>query len=141
MQGRNIYISNPERISMKKDLFEMLNKAVLDTQADGKNILYFSGKFAGYEYPQSRKAKNIGDLRAILNAILEDMGLGNVESIESSGNKIIIRIRELSQGYFTTGFITGIVSKALDYNFYKFTGREIDCKKKGNICTFEIKSI
>lgn len=128
---------------MKKNFFNMLNKSILDTQIDGKNILYFSGKFAGYEYAKVKKVKNIEELKKILNNILKELSLGNVENIIKKYNKLIIKIKGNfdSKNYFISGFVTGIVSKALNYNFYKFTGKEIIHKSNGNYHTFEITSI
>jgi len=122
---------------MEKNFFNMLINAVIDTQVDGKNILYFSGKFAGYNYFRVKNVKSIEDLKKLLDGILKELSIGSVESIDKKYNKLVIKIRGIfkSKNYFLTGLITGIVSKALNYNFYKFTGKEIKNK------TFEIKSI
>jgi hypothetical protein len=127
---------------MEKDLFNMLSKSILDTQMDGKNILYFSGKFAGYEYAKIRKVRSMEELKIVLNSVFRRMSLGRIESIEKSKNILMIKIsKTFKYNCFLAGFVTGIVSKALDYNFYRFTGKEIKCKNSGKYCTFEIRSI
>ena len=35
---------------LRNNIFSILNNAIIETQVDGKNILYFSGKFTGYNY-------------------------------------------------------------------------------------------
>ena len=120
----------------------MMSKAIMDTQIDGKNTLYFSGKFAGYNY-KIKKVNGLENLKKMMNAATVDLGLGRVEKIESKGNNILIKITgEFGpENHFVTGLITGLVSKSLDYNFYKFTGREIKSRNKGKKYLFEIKSI
>jgi hypothetical protein len=127
---------------MKKDFFDILSKAILETQVDGKNILYFSGKFAGYEC-NVRKTKNLEELKIAIDSILKELSVGKVESIEKRSNNIMIKIRSRFNGknHFMLGFVTGIVSKALDYNFYRFAGKQIRCNSRGKFCLFEIKSI
>jgi hypothetical protein len=127
---------------MRKNLFDVMSKAIMDTQVDGKNTLYFSGKFAGYGY-NIKKVKSIEELKKPLNAVMKDLNLGKVEKIENNNNKIMIKIfgKLGSRNQFVTGLITGLISKALDYNFYKFTGREIKSKSDGKRYFFEIKSI
>jgi hypothetical protein len=127
---------------MKKSLFDVMSKAVMDTQVDGKNTLYFSGKFAGYNY-KIKKVKDLENLKKTLNAVMKELNLGRVEKIENNANKIMIRIngKPVSENHFITGLITGLISKALDYNFYKFTGREIKKKRDDKFYVFEVKSI
>ena len=128
---------------MEKDFFNMLSNAIIDTQVDGKNILYFSGKFAGYNYFKVKNVKNIEGLEKLLDRILKELLIGSVEDIVKKHNKLVIKIRgDLKpKKYFLTGFITGMVSKALNYNFYKFTGKEIAGGSNGSYCNFEITSI
>jgi hypothetical protein len=127
---------------MEKGFFDMLNKSIMETQVDGKNILYFSGKFAGYEYAKVKKVRSVEELKTVLNSVFRKLSLGRVESIEKSNNSLIIKISNAyKDNHFLTGFVTGVISKAMDYNFYRFAGKEVKCRNSGKYCIFEIKSI
>jgi hypothetical protein len=122
-------------------MFDILSKAIVSTQVDGKNILYFSGKFAGYNFVKVKKTEDLKELKKELDFNLNKLGLGSVEKLEKSHNKLIIKIKSKFEvnNQFINGFITGIISKLMEYDFYKFTGKEIRHDK--DCCFFEVKSI
>jgi hypothetical protein len=122
-------------------MFDLLSEAITRTQVDGKNILYFSGKFAGYNFVKVKKVEDVKGLRRELDSCLKELGLGIVETLEKSHNNFIIKIKcgFKSENQFMNGFITGMISKLMEYDFYRFTGREIRHDK--NYCFFEVKSI
>ncbi|MFH1228842.1 MAG: hypothetical protein V1678_00260 [Candidatus Aenigmatarchaeota archaeon] len=122
-------------------MFDMLSETIVSTQVDGKNILYFSGKFAGYNFVKAKKAENLEGLKKELESNLKELGLGSVETLEKLHNDLIIKIKNSfnANNQFINGFITGMISKLMEYDFYKFTGKEIRHDK--DCCFFEVKSI
>jgi hypothetical protein len=122
-------------------MFDMLSRAIVSTQVDGKSILYFSGKFAGYNFVKAKKVEDMEGLRKELESNLKELGLGSLDTLKKSHNNLIIKIKNdfKANNQFVNGFITGMISKLMEYDFYKFTGKEIRHDK--GCCLFEVKSI
>jgi predicted hydrocarbon binding protein len=138
----------------KNDALSILNNAVIETQVNADDILYFSGKFAGYEHLKGVKKKyeSLEEVKKMLKDNLKKLSIGNIEDVTIKKNKILIKIKNCTfcekskaskvKCYFLIGFISGLVSRALNYNFYKFSGKEMKCKNNINEnCVFEITSI
>ena len=127
-------------------VLRMLNTSILVTQPNGKDILYFCGKFIGAEFVRTRKVKSIDDVIKVTDNLLKKMKLGSIEGITKRKNGFLLNLKECAfcnprkdgRCWMSAGIVAGISSEGLGMNY---SGKLKDQKKSKDICTFEFKFV
>lgn len=128
-----------------------LNNSVLETQINGGEILYFSGKFIGEELIENhkKKIKDIDNILMLIKQLFKNLMIGILRNAKIKDDKITIDLEECAfcekknlglnkenKCYFLSGLISGMIAQALGYSS---AGKEISCRNMGNqACRFEI---
>jgi len=72
--------------------FRILNHAILDTQLNGGEILYFSGKYIGQELMNACKKRKSNNLPAIMKTAVERLDMGDVVGMDLKNNTVSLEI-------------------------------------------------
>jgi len=139
------------KLSDKIDIrvLRALNNSILETQINGENALYFSGKILGEELVQNYDGKFMAkrEVLAFLKDLFKKLMLGILKETEEEN---IIKVDECAfcrgrnkwpsdkekKCYFLAGFISGVFSEALNQ---PCAVKEISCRYNGDpYCVFEI---
>lgn len=136
--------------SQKKDstVLNILNRAIIDTQPNGEEIVYFSGKYIGSKIIDIHKKKGGGNsIPTLIKRTAERLGIGNVIGIEIKGNKILLEMETTpihkndsrKDCKLLQGMLAGMVSQASD-RAYRLKSVKTKGRKR-HICIFQFESV
>jgi hypothetical protein len=130
------------KINGTKHILCMLNSSILETQVDGHDIMYFSGKYIG-EGMVRRYVKLHGDANIInvLRHVLGRLGLAEVSGIKVVNNRVMLDINDcvLCDGRKREcGFLLGIIAgMAGEISGCSYCGEPVRCSS--GACTLAIR--
>ena len=128
-------------------LLRIMNNAVIDTQPNGEEIMYFSGKFIGSDIMknyQKRKKYRENMVYAVKDAV-ERLGVGTVKGVDIGENRVRLYIgncmlsgrRGKGMCQFLSGIMSGIISQGSGKSY---TGKVMKYKDKNGHSVFLLKA-
>jgi predicted hydrocarbon binding protein len=130
-------------------ILRAINDSILETQIEGGNALYLSGKLVGATIlKDSAKFSNVEMALGFLQDLFKNLMICMIVKVEQGDDNILLHIDECAfctkkktiinnerKCYFLTGLISGILSKGLNA---QYVGKEIRCRNIGDsFCVFE----
>jgi len=121
----------------------ILNNAIMETQPNGEDILYFSGKYVGSGIMKARPKVGEKGIPLLIKNVLERIGIGSITGVELKGDRFFLKIGSCpfrksgprGSCKFVQGMLMGMISHASDRT-YRMKG--VTCKKtKNSHCIFE----
>jgi predicted hydrocarbon binding protein len=128
-------------------LLGILNSAIMETQPNGGEIMYFSGKYVGSSMMKAGHEKGIKSAPLLIKTALEKLDVGNVARVDLKGKTIFLEMESCpfhkigSKGNckFIQGMLAGIISHASN-RAYRM--KAVTCKRANRpYCVFEFDPI
>jgi predicted hydrocarbon binding protein len=129
------------------ELLRVLNDSIMETQLNGGEVMYFSGKYVGSSMMKAGYKKGVKNAPLFIKAALKKLGVGNVVSVDLRGNRIFLEMESCpfrkngSKGNckFIQGMLAGMISHASN-KAYKM--KAVTCKRADRPhCVFEFDPI
>ena len=130
---------------MNASLLHMLHDSIMETQVNGHEIIYFSGKFIGERVANSHMSKYTGsNIIDMLKHALRRLNIGTVSGIRIRKDTITLDIDNCAlykknnrDCHFLLGLIAGMASQL---SGKKYIGKSMKCRNnKKNTCVFVVK--
>ncbi|MFQ6009744.1 MAG: hypothetical protein ACE5J7_01335 [Candidatus Aenigmatarchaeota archaeon] len=142
---RSLFSKGYKKIDIS--LLHMLNDSILETQANGHEIIYFSGKFIGERIVSNHIKKHPkNNIIDILKYTLRKLNIGNIAGIRVKKDMITLDIddcvfykkrRNSKNCYFMLGIIAGMATEISGKNYF---GKFVRFKNsKRNTCVFAVR--
>ena len=129
-----------------KNLLKLFNESVLETQVNGGEIVYFSGKYIG-KGAAERHMKNDPSFTVIdiLKRTLAEMGIADVCGIKLSSSRITLDISNCAlcgSGKGGCRFLLGVIAGiAGAVSGKSYSGEKIVCgRENGSACAFSVSN-
>jgi predicted hydrocarbon binding protein len=128
-------------------LLGILNSAIMETQPNGAEIVYFSGKYVGSSIMKAGHKKGIKSVPLLIKTALEKLDIGSMAGVNLRGNKIFLEMESCpfhkigSKGNckFIQGMLAGIISRASNKTYRM---KAVTCKGANRPhCIFEFDPV
>jgi len=125
---------------------KLLNDAVIETQLNGGEIMYFSGKYIGSKIMEVHQKEKKNNIPVVIKKTLENLEMGDIVGISIKGNNVFLELKECpfkstieNNCEFLQGILAGIISQGSGKP-YKI--KSVKCKGAKNLhCIFHLTSV